>query len=543
MKNNLAKDLNKVTCPYCKAELRVNLGEHIKIKHGEKKFKEAVLGAKENGMSDPEIGERFNITFRQLERIITEAYGINISILKKPKKPKGLSPKNFKEETSTVWSFEQRGNWATHDGRYRGNWSPYIPRNVIRKYCDYGDTVLDYFIGGGTTAIEAKLLGMKCKARDINPAAIGLTLENLKFDLQKPLFEKHPTYEPEIKVGDARNLKGIANRSIDLIVAHPPYAGIINYSSKVKGDLSKLSINNFLKEMREVADESYRVLKPGKKCAILIGDTRKHKFVIPIGFWTIRVFLDAGFNLKELVIKRQHKCKTTGFWYDRSIKYNFLLLAHEYLPIFEKPKKKVISINHEEKRKIAKFELNIKKQKREKIEDIESTTVWIFPERDMEERIKQNILERFAKSDRYIEVRFNEDKIGQNTKNGNIPLVYIAPPNKVDSIKGISSFRFSLKSAVYEISKCLAPDGFLVIDVKDIRINELIHPMGLNVLEDMSCHDNFKIKEIIIVTPNNKESNINKTKNSNQLDITHRYLLVFINKRGGIQDGKFQEVS
>mgnify|MGYP000675009021 CR=1 FL=1 len=96
--------------------------------------------------------------------------------------------------------------------------------------------------------------------------------------------------------------------------------------------------------MRKVADESFRVLKPGKKCAILIGDTRKHKYVVPIGFWTIRVFLDAGFNLKELVIKRQHKCKTTGFWYDRSIKYNFLLLAHEYLPIFEKPKKKVINL-------------------------------------------------------------------------------------------------------------------------------------------------------------------------------------------------------
>ena len=50
------------------------------------------------------------------------------------------------------------------------------------------------------------------------------------------------------------------------------------------------------------------------------------------------VYLNAGFKLRELVIKRQHNCKTTGFWYANSIKYNFLLLAHEYLPIFEKPK-------------------------------------------------------------------------------------------------------------------------------------------------------------------------------------------------------------
>lgn len=539
MKCNSAKKMNEVACPFCKDEIKENLRKHIQISHGEEKFKEAVLSAKKTGMPDIEIGERFNITFRQLERIITEEYGINISNLKKPKKSKYLNPKDFKEETSTVWSFEQRGNWATHDGRYRGNWSPYIPRNVILKYSSPGETALDYFIGGGTTAIEAKLLGMKCKARDINPASIGLTLENLKFNPQESLFMTYQTYEPEVKVGDARNLKGIMDRSVDLIVAHPPYAGIINYSSKVKGDLSKLSIDNFLKEMRKVADESYRVLKPGKKCAILIGDTRKHKFVVPMGFWTIRVFLDAGFSLRELVIKRQHKCKATGFWYERSIKYNFLLLAHEYLPIFEKPKKKVISTSHTEKRKRKKYIIFLNKQKGEKIKDIESTSVWIFPERDMEERIKQNLIKRFAKSNQYIEVRFNEDKKGLNTKGDNISLAYIAPSKKIGSIKDISSYRFSLKSAVDEINNFLVPDGSLVIDTKDIRINDLIHPMGLNVLEDMSSNDNYKIKEIIVVTSNNKENNINKTKNSDQLDIIHRYLLVFVNKAGGIQDGKF----
>lgn len=58
----------------------------------------------------------------------------------------------------------------------------------------------------------------------------------------------------------------------------------------------------------------------------------------------------------------------------------------------------------------------------------------------------------------------------------------------------------------------------------------------------MSYHDNYEIKEIIVVTLNPKENIINKTKNSNQLDIVHRYLLVFVNKIGEIQDGKFQKV-
>lgn len=43
-------------------------------------------------------------------------------------------PKDYVPEISTVWSFPNRGNWATHIGNYRGNWSPYIPRNLILKY-------------------------------------------------------------------------------------------------------------------------------------------------------------------------------------------------------------------------------------------------------------------------------------------------------------------------------------------------------------------------------------------------------------------------
>ncbi|WP_456487856.1 DNA methyltransferase [Candidatus Alkanophaga liquidiphilum] len=308
------RTFESIECPICKVRISGNIGEHIRKVHGEKEFKKAILKAKENGMPDPEIGEVFGITFRQLEKIITEAYGINISVLKKPKKIKYWSPRKFKEETTTVWSFKQRGDWATHDGRYRGNWSPYIPRNVILKYSKPGDVVLDYFVGGGTTAIEAKLLGRRCIARDINPAAIGLTKENLKFISPKTLLDNYEIFEPKVSVGDARDLSNIPDESIDLICAHPPYAGIINYSSKVEGDLSKLSIEDFLKEMEKVAKESYRVLKPGGKCAILIGDTRKRKHVIPIGFKTIKVFLNAGFNLRELVIKRQHNCKTTGFW-------------------------------------------------------------------------------------------------------------------------------------------------------------------------------------------------------------------------------------
>ena len=45
-----------------------------------------------------------------------------------------LYPERFESEATTVWSFPERGKWATHSPKYRGNWAPQIPRNVILKY-------------------------------------------------------------------------------------------------------------------------------------------------------------------------------------------------------------------------------------------------------------------------------------------------------------------------------------------------------------------------------------------------------------------------
>lgn len=239
-----------------------------------------------------------------------------------------VQPENFELETNTVWAFPNRGKWATHDAKYRGNWSPYIPRNVILRYSSEGDTVLDQFVGGGTTAVEAKLTGRNFIGFDINPAAVELTQKKLD-------FEYNTSAEISVKLGDARKLE-LSDDSIDLICTHPPYADIINYSDGIDGDLSLLSIKPFLAEIGIVAAECYRVLKKDKFCAILMGDTRKKGMVQPLAFETMKLFEFAGFKLKEIIIKEQHNCKATGYWKTNSIKYNFLLLAHEYLFVFKK---------------------------------------------------------------------------------------------------------------------------------------------------------------------------------------------------------------
>lgn len=245
-------------------------------------------------------------------------------------------PVSYKPEEFTVWSFPSRGDWATHSGNYRGNWSPYIPRNLIEKYTRVGDLVLDQMCGSGTSLVECKLLGRHSIGVDVNPDAVMVARDRLNF-AHETLDQKVHS-EIRMYVGDARNLDLIEDGTVDLVATHPPYAGIISYSGKrLPDDLSKLKMSEYIDAMRKVADESYRVLKEDHYCGILMGDTRKGRHYIPISIGVLQAFLSVGFILKEDIIKLQHKTLTTRQRW-RGHSYDFYKIAHEHLYVFRKPR-------------------------------------------------------------------------------------------------------------------------------------------------------------------------------------------------------------
>ncbi len=262
---------------------------------------------------------------------------IESNIIKIGKKIKidELNPENFKLEIGNVWSFPDRGKWCTHymNSAYRGNYAPQIPRNIILRYSKEDDYVLDPFSGSGTTLIETKLLKRHGIGIDINIGSLMISMDRLNFDFNN-------LYEPELYNGDARNLNKIYDETIDLIITHPPYANIISYSKNniLNDDLSSInSIDDYLIEIKKVANELFRVLKKNRYCAILIGDLRKNKHHIPLSFYLMSIFLNAGFILKEDIIKIQHNTKTRSYWEKASIEKNFLLLSYEHLFVFRKP--------------------------------------------------------------------------------------------------------------------------------------------------------------------------------------------------------------
>ena len=83
-----------------------------KVTYPMTKLEQRIFEAKKNGLTDQEIGEKFNVNLRFIEKAVTKFLGVNVSSPILKKKMLTLGPKNFVLETNTVWSFKSRGSWA-----------------------------------------------------------------------------------------------------------------------------------------------------------------------------------------------------------------------------------------------------------------------------------------------------------------------------------------------------------------------------------------------------------------------------------------------
>lgn len=137
-----------------------------------------------------------------------------------------LQQNNFRLEPTTVWSFPDRGSWATHSGKYRGNWSPYVPRNLILCYSNPDDWVLDQFMGSGTTLVEAKLVNRHAVGVDINPQSVSISETNLQFqcEINSKIFTRNGNIARVIPLGFRMNgmllQAGFTNKEIIIKEQH-----------------------------------------------------------------------------------------------------------------------------------------------------------------------------------------------------------------------------------------------------------------------------------------------------------------------------------
>ncbi|KAG0245144.1 hypothetical protein BGX31_007855 [Mortierella sp. GBA43] len=235
--------------------------------------------------------------------------------------------------------------WATHSGTdYHGTWLPQTVRRAVLKYTKPNEKILSNFLGRGTDAIECFLLGRCCTGVDINPAAITLSIRNCSFAIP-PDGTIKAEHRPTILQGDSRKLTGplFENESFDHVLSHPPYKDCVAYSTHIDGDLSRFGSSiEFQREMRSVIQETYRLLRMGRRCTLGIGDNREHCFYIPVSFQMIRQYINEGFEVEEFIVKRQRYCSMFGLGTYLCVQFDFLCFTHEFVVTLRKiPKNQI----------------------------------------------------------------------------------------------------------------------------------------------------------------------------------------------------------
>jgi len=439
------------------------------------------------------------------------------------------APEGFALEATTVWSFPERGAWATHDGGYRGNWSPYVPRNLILRYSGPGDLVVDPFVGGGATAIEAKLLGRRCLALDLNPAALATTRNHLRFPL--PLPEMGGA-EPELARGDALRLP-LGDGSVDLLCLHPPYADAIRYSDALSGDLSHLQSEAFLTAMDTLAQESRRVLAPGGVCALLIGDLRRRRHVVPLGFATLERFLDTGLVLGELAIKQQHHTAMAQAWAARSRQQGFLLLAHEYLAVFRNSEQGRSTPETVEHPVLLPFHAVATTAPAARPEAEQTTTVWPLPAHAPEAALRRALWQRFAPAgSQVLDVTLGQGRSAGALPNpANLSLITLRLPDQLARDIAHAGVRADLTRLAAQAVERLPSGGTLAVTVPDVRRDGALAPLGLLAWHGLRDQAGLALTEIAVLLPDSTRRP--RSAPDSHLQIAHRYLLVFRRRDAG----------
>lgn len=346
------RNTRTLTCPYCRKVIRITLVNHLRRDHpaewdmwskeflrlyNETNDLKRVMRAFTNSQGQPILS--WTVIDAEVKRRVSKT-GMAPRFLEKDSisrwQPSGDEYSGF---TTTVWDVPRRGAWGVHQSTYRGNWAPQIPRAVIETYTSLGDTVLDPFVGGGTTLLEAFTLGRHGIGFDVSDLALEMTrsrLNELRVKGERDTLHGLPSVKVEVCRGDARKLPNIKPNSIELICTHPPYADALKYTHDEQADLSLIKDPTaFITELSIAGRRFFEVLRPGAYCAILIGDLRREGKLHALGFETLECFRIIGFELKELIIKTQNQDRSTEFFFrDPSIRFR---IRHEYLLIFRKP--------------------------------------------------------------------------------------------------------------------------------------------------------------------------------------------------------------
>lgn len=262
-----------------------------------------------------------------------------------------LTAKEWIPETVSVWI--QRGlgkghEYAAIERQHPAPFSFQDIERVIRFFTKAGDTVLDPFVGVGSTLKAAALENRKGVGIELNKKYADLARLRLKTELPKEIDGK----AQKVILGDARRVIPTLNpKSIKLVVTSPPYWNILHkkdhkaqqeriahgldtqYSSKI-ADLGNIdSYPEFLRALADTLALTRKCLVDGGYLCVVVGDFRHKARYFMFHADIAREMEARGFTLKGIKILYQRHKRIFPYGFPYSYVPN---LHHQYIVILAK---------------------------------------------------------------------------------------------------------------------------------------------------------------------------------------------------------------
>jgi hypothetical protein len=159
--------------------------------------------------------------------------------------------------TDSLWLIERRDNSGVHCAGYWGNFVPQIPYQMLRRYTRPDEWVLDTFAGAGTTLIEGQRLGRHALGIELQPSVAEEARRLISAEANPHSTVAEVVVADSCSVDYRALLASHGQRSVQLIMMHPPYFDIIRFSDDPR-DLSNAgSVEAFLERMRQVVERRH----------------------------------------------------------------------------------------------------------------------------------------------------------------------------------------------------------------------------------------------------------------------------------------------
>lgn len=271
---------------------------------------------------------------------------------KRPRKPKELEnqPGRYDERntlndlTGKEWLLLTKSFWETEssilDKAAYKHPAPFMVEDVkklISMFTKRGMTVLDPFVGSGTTLIAAGILGR---------IGIGIDLNSDYYELYSERISTiDDDFQNQYLVGDSTELLDEVG-DVDYIITSPPYHNIlrntskgtrnntgknyrmsardgIDYYSDMPNDLGNFEeYDDFLQALKNIMKKAYEHLREKKYATIIISDFTVNKREVCVQADIVRIMQDIGFEFVGTTVLLQPVKPLYPFGYPYAYKIN-----------------------------------------------------------------------------------------------------------------------------------------------------------------------------------------------------------------------------